>query len=207
MPPATTAEEFVPPSRQLDVLRSAAAQCRGCDLWRPATQVVFGDGDPDARLVLVGEMPGDNEDVAGEPFVGPAGRILDDALHEAGIDRSTAYVTNAVKHFKYEQRGKRRIHKTPSRSEVVSCRPWLEAELEAVRPEVLVLLGATAAKAILGPSFRVTVDRGRDLDSDVAPHVVATIHPSQVLRVPGPGRADARAGLVADLRVVADLLD
>lgn len=207
MAPRTTAAEFVPPSRELDDLRAAAAQCRGCDLWRPATQVVFGDGDPDARLVLVGEMPGDKEDLAGEPFVGPAGRVLDQALAEAGIDRQQVYTTNAVKHFKYEQRGARRLHKTPSRTEVVSCRPWLEAELESLGPEVLVLLGATAAKAVLGPSFKVTQDRGRDLDSDVAPHVVATIHPSQVLRVPKEGRDEARRGLVEDLRVAAALLD
>jgi uracil-DNA glycosylase len=207
MAPETTAQEYLPTSRDLDDLRAAAARCRGCDLWAAATQVVFGAGDPGARVVLVGEMPGDREDLAGEPFVGPAGRILDQALEQAGIDRGATYATNVVKHFKFEERGKRRIHKTPSRTEVVSCRPWLLAELESLRPEVVVLLGATAAKAVMGPSFRVTVDRGRLLDSDVAEHVVATIHPSQVLRVPPADREGALAGLVADLRVVAGLLD
>jgi uracil-DNA glycosylase len=203
----TTAAEFLPASRDLDDLRAAAARCRGCPLWEPATQVVFGDGPPRARVVLVGEMPGDAEDLAGVPFVGPAGRVLDEALDRAGIERSSAYATNAVKHFKFEQRGRRRIHKTPSRTEVVSCRPWLEAELAALRPDVVVLLGATASKALLGPSFRVTVQRGRDLHCDVADHVVATVHPSQVLRVPRQGRDDAFDGLVSDLRVVARLLD
>lgn len=207
MAPKTTAAPFVPATRDLDVLRSAAEACRGCPLWEPATQVVFGAGDPAASVLLVGEMPGDKEDLAGEPFVGPAGRILDQALEAAGIDRTRCYTTNAVKHFKYEQRGARRIHKTPSRTEVVSCRPWLEAELDTVAPEVLVLLGATAAKAVLGPGFRVTADRGRLLESDAAPAVVATVHPSQVLRVPREGRDDALAGLVADLTVVAGLLD
>jgi uracil-DNA glycosylase family protein len=207
MAPRTTAAGFLPDSRDLDELRQAATRCRGCDLWAPATQVVFGHGPSRARVVLVGEMPGDKEDLAGEPFVGPAGRVLDQALDQAGIERAAAYATNAVKHFKFEERGKRRIHKTPTRTEVVSCRPWLDAELDAIHPEVVVLLGATAAKAIMGPSFRVTVDRGRDLDSDVAEHVVATIHPSQVLRVPPEDRDRALAGLVADLRVVAALLD
>lgn len=206
MAPKTTAAEFVPASRDLDELRRAATECRGCDLWAPATQVVFGQGDPRARVILVGEQPGDKEDRAGEPFVGPAGRILDQALGEAGLDRSRTYLTNAVKHFKFEERGKRRIHKTPSRTEVVSCRPWLEAEVASLRPEVLVLLGATAAKAVMGPSFRVTAERGRVLSSDLAPSVVATVHPSQVLRVPSGDRDEAFAGLVADLRVAAALL-
>jgi DNA polymerase len=201
-----TAADFVPASRDLDDLRRAAESCRGCDLWAPATQVVFGDGNPNARVVLVGEQPGDKEDLAGKPFVGPAGHILDQALERAGIDRRTVWATNAVKHFKFEERGKRRIHKTPSRTEVVSCRPWLEAEVQALRPEVVVLLGATAAKAVMGPSFKVTVDRGRDLPSDVADHVVATIHPSQVLRVPPQDRDEALAGLVADLSLVPRLL-
>ncbi len=206
------ASEFVPAgAADLETLRSAAAGCQGCDLYRDATQTVFGDGAPDARVVLLGEQPGDREDRQGEPFVGPAGVLLDRVLDEAGIDRSTAYVTNVVKHFKFTERGKRRIHQTPNRTEIAACRPWLAAKLELLRPEVVVCLGATAAKAIFGASFRITRQHGVLLpppdveglpwDAGVGPPVLATIHPSAVLRA--EDRTAMRAGLVEDLRVVA----
>lgn len=211
-----TAADFVPASRDLAELSAASRTCRGCDLFENATQTVFGEGPATARLMLIGEQPGDQEDVAGEPFVGPAGRLLDKALTQADVQRAPVYVTNAVKHFKFtrSERGVRRIHKTPSRTEVVACRPWLFAELEAVDPEVVVLLGATAAKALLGNDFRVTAHRGEvlrlppgDAPSGVDPKIVATIHPSAVLRGPAEARQDNLAGLVADLRVAAELLD
>jgi DNA polymerase len=202
-----SAEPYLPERRSLDTLRAAVDGCRGCGLWEHATQGVIGEGSVKAELVLVGEQPGDQEDKQGSPFVGPAGRILDQALEEAGIDRSRAYVTNAVKHFKWKARGKRRIHQKPTWSELAACKPWLEAELELVKPGVLVCLGATAAQSLLGKQFRVTRERGVPLASDLAEHVVATIHPSAVLRA---GDDDARRaeleGLVRDLRVVADLL-
>src|SRR5215210_9059252 len=173
------ARPFVPERGGLKGLREAAAGCRGCHLWRPATQTVFGEGRKASRVMLVGEQPGDKEDRAGKPFVGPAGRELDRGLEAAGIDRSDAYVTNMVKHFKFEERGRRRIHQTPKRFEIDACKPWLEEELKVVRPEVLVLLGATAAKALLGSSFRVTQQRGQVIEeTGLAPIVVATIHPS-----------------------------
>ena len=204
-----TAATFVPAGASLAELATAAEGCRGCPLWEPATQVVFGAGPPDARVVLVGEQPGDSEDLAGEPFIGPAGRLLDGALEEAGIDRSTTYVTNAVKHFKYRAQGKRRIHATPDRWEVAACTPWLQAEMEVLRPEVVVLLGATAGKAVFGPSFRVTQSRGvllpwppsGDEGRYGGGQALATLHPSAVLR--SDDRDAARAGLVADLRVAA----
>ncbi len=201
-----TATPFVPDTTDLDALRAAAPDCRGCPLWEPATQVVFGRGGPGARLMLVGEQPGDVEDVQGVPFVGPAGRLLVQALDEAGVDRTDVYVTNAVKHFGFTVRGKRRIHATPGTWEVAACRPWLTAELAAVRPELVVLLGATAAKAVYGPSFRVTQQRGAVMDwpSGDGPRALATIHPSAVLRA--DDTAAALAGLVTDLRVVADAL-
>ncbi len=176
------ATPFLPERRSLKALREAARGCRGCHLWRPATQTVFGEGLRRARLVLVGEMAGDREDRAGAPFVGPAGRELDRALAEVGIDRREAYVTNVVKHFKFEERGKRRIHKKPGRLEVAACKPWLDEELDLIRPEGIALLGATAAQALVGPAFRLRADRGRLLDSDLAPFVLATIHPSAILR-------------------------
>lgn len=200
-----TAAAFLPEDRSLPSLAAAAEGCRGCPLWEPATQVVFGAGPPDARLVVVGEQPGDQEDRAGEPFVGPAGRLLDGALVDAGIDRSTTYVTNAVKHFKYRAQGKRRVHATPDTWEVRACTPWLQEEVAVVRPEVVVLLGATAGKAVFGSSFRVTQSRGVPMpwpSGDA--QVVATIHPSAVLR--SDDREAARAGLVADLRVAAAAL-
>jgi DNA polymerase len=189
-------------------LRSEAAACTRCDLYRSATQVVFGEGPADARLVLVGEQPGDKEDLAGEPFVGPAGRVLDEALDAAGIDRSTVYVTNVVKHFKWEpaRGGKVRLHKTPNAAERRACRVWLEQELSVVRPEVLVCLGASAATELLGRDFKVTQRRGQWVDSPLAPHVLATVHPSSILRGPPEARQEAQAALAADLRVAASAL-
>ena len=193
----------------LATLREEAATCRNCDLFRNATQTVFGEGRARARVVLVGEQPGDAEDRAGRPFVGPAGRLLDDALAAAGIERSDVYITNAVKHFKWRSRGKRRIHQRPNAGEVAACRPWLLAELDAIRPEVLVVLGATSAQALLGRSFRVTKQRGEPLQgTGFAPHVVATIHPAAVLRERDDStRRAARAGLIRDLDVVQALLE
>jgi uracil-DNA glycosylase len=210
------AAAFVPDTDDLSVLSDASQSCEGCDLYRNATQVVFGEGSSKAKVFFVGEQPGDQEDKAGHPFVGPAGRLLDKALAAAGIDRETVYVTNAVKHFKFEERGVRRIHKTPSRTEVVSCRPWLLTELNAVRPDVVVLLGATAAKSLMGSDFRLTAHRGevlrlptdnKKIDLDIDPQVVATVHPSAILRGPQDDRETAFDALVADLRVVAGLAD
>jgi uracil-DNA glycosylase family protein len=202
-----TAAEFLPDRRTLTGLREAVQGCRGCDLYKNATQAVFGEGAPDAEVFLVGEQPGDKEDLAGKPFVGPAGQLLDRALEEAGIDRSQTYVANAVKHFKWQARGKRRIHQKPSWSEIVACRPWLEAELEVVRPRLVVCLGATAAQSLLGRDFRVTQHRGELLDSDLAEHVTATIHPSAILRRQDEESRHAEfAAFVDDLRVVARVL-
>lgn len=214
---APGARDFVPDTTDLAVLADAVAGCKGCDLHLDATQAVFGAGRRGSALMMVGEQPGDQEDRAGAPFVGPAGKLLDRALVAAGIDRDAVYVTNAVKHFKFTrpERGTRRIHKTPSRTEVVACRPWLLAELDAVQPEVVVLLGATAAKAVMGNDFRVTAHRGEVLrlpssadltDLDVDPEVVATVHPSSVLRGPPEDREKAFDALTADLRVAAGLL-
>jgi uracil-DNA glycosylase len=201
-PPRT--EDFLPPRKDLASLSNAAERCRGCSLYLRATQTVFGEGDATARVVVVGEQPGDHEDRQGRPFVGPAGRVLDDALGEAGLDRSSVYVTNAVKHFSFEERGKRRIHKKPRPSEVRACRPWLEAELDAIRPDVLVLLGATAAQAVFGPSFRITQERGKLQKSTLAPVVLATAHPSSILRAPDDASRELGfRALVADLTVAA----
>lgn len=200
------AEEYVPDSAGLGELRKAVQKCRGCDLYRDATQAVFGEGPADASVVLVGEVPGDQEDRQGHPFVGPAGKLLDRALDEAGFDRSELYLTNAVKHFKFTERGKRRIHQKPGRTEVVACRPWLLAELDGLRPEVVVFLGATAAQSLLGTGFRVTKERGKVVE---LPHrterAVATVHPSAVLR--SDDREAAYRDLVADLAVAASVLD
>jgi DNA polymerase len=192
----------------LEELRKAAAGCRACPLWKTGTQTVFGEGEPGAAVMLVGEQPGDQEDKAGRPFVGPAGRVLDEALAAVGIDRETAYVTNAVKHFKWEARGKRRIHAKPSWTEIAACRTWLDGELEAVRPTVLVCLGATAAQSLLGRDFRVTKQRGTWVDSDLAPHVTATIHPSAILRQRSDDerRAEMKR-FVADLQIVKSVLE
>jgi DNA polymerase len=194
---------------KIDSLAHDAADCRACDLWRNATQTVFGQGPANAELMLVGEQPGDREDLAGQPFVGPAGRVLDDALAAAGIDRERVYVTNAVKHFKWRARGKRRIHDKPNRAEVAACRQWLDGELAVVQPRVLVLLGATAAQALLGTGFRVTRERGRPIDdTEFARHVVATVHPSAIVRIRDRAeRAEAERGLAADLRLAAQLVD
>ena len=199
-----SAAEYLPESRSLTALREAALGCRACPLWRTGTQTVFGEGARAAEVMLVGEQPGDKEDVAGRPFVGPAGKLLDGALAEAGIDRDRAYVTNVVKHFKWQAKGKRRIHAKPAWAEIAACRPWLEAELDAVKPDVLVCLGATAAQALLGRQFRVTRERGKPVESDLAPNVIATIHPSAVLR--SDNREQEFRGLVSDLQVVAALL-
>jgi DNA polymerase len=202
-----TAAPFLPARRSLASLASAARGCRGCPLYKRALQTVFGEGRARAPLVLVGEMPGDAEDKAGRPFVGPAGRLLDRALAEAGIAREEAYVTNAVKHFKWEERGKRRLHKTPSANEVRACRPWLLAELETIRPRVIVALGATAAKSLLGSGFLVSRERGRFVASELAPFVTATVHPSAVLRQRSDAeRHEEMRRLVADLRRVARAL-
>ena len=201
-----SAADFLPPRLTLPALREAVQGCRGCHLYKNATQAVFGEGRRGAAVMLVGEQPGDQEDLAGKPFVGPAGKLLDRALDDAGIDRDAAYVTNAVKHFKWEPRGKRRIHAKPSWSEVAACRPWLEAELAVVKPTVLVLLGAVAAQGLLGKQFRVTKQRGELVDSPLAQYVTATIHPSAILRGEPADRERELAGLVADLRKVATLL-
>jgi DNA polymerase len=197
-----TAAAYVPPGADLDELATAVQGCRGCPLYERATQAVFGEGPAGARLVLVGEQPGDQEDLAGRPFVGPAGRLLDQALAEAGIDRDAVWLTNAVKHFKWRPAGKRRIHEKPARSEVVACKPWLEAELALIEPALVVLLGATAAQALLGPAFRVTKQRGEVLPGP--PRMLATVHPSSILRAPdGETRAKEHAGFVADLKAAA----
>jgi uracil-DNA glycosylase len=202
-----TAAPLVPESPTLPKLREAAAGCKACDLWKTGTQTVFGEGTRNAEIVFVGEQPGDKEDLAGRPFVGPAGRVLDEALEAAGIDRKLAYVTNAVKHFKWEPRGKRRIHAKPNLAELTACRPWLDAELAVVKPKVLVALGATAAQALLGRQFRVTKQRGVAVESDLAPYVIATVHPSSILRQEtDQDRAAAFEELVSDLRTVAKLL-
>jgi DNA polymerase len=202
-----SAAELVPPRPSLTTLRKAAADCRACPLWERATQTVFGEGTSAANVMLVGEQPGDQEDRRGAPFVGPAGRLLDKALEAAGIARELAYVTNAVKHFKWEPRGKRRIHAKPAWSELAACRPWLEAELGVVSPRVLVLLGATAAQSLLGKDFRVTRHRGEWLESELAEHVTATIHPSAILRQrDNESRRKELAAFVEDLRLVAAVL-
>jgi DNA polymerase len=204
---ARSAAPFVPRTTNLDKLRAAVQKCTGCDLYKNATQAVFGEGPSNGHVMLVGEQPGDQEDRQGKPFVGPAGALLDKALEDAGIPRDDVYVTNAVKHFKWEPRGKRRIHKKPRISEIKACRPWLEAELRAVEPAVVVCLGATAAQAVLGPQFKLMQDRGRVQTSPLAERVVATIHPSAVLRAPdSEGRRQAYQMLVDDLTVVARLL-
>jgi uracil-DNA glycosylase len=202
-----TATPLLPESPTLPKLREAAADCKACDLWKTGTQTVFGEGLKKAEILFVGEQPGNDEDLAGRPFVGPAGRVLDEGLEQAGIDRTLAYVTNVVKHFKWEPRGKRRIHAKPNWAEIAACRPWLDAELEVVKPKVLVCLGATAAQALLGRQFRVTKQRGVPVESDLAPHVIATVHPSSILRQETEqDRQAAMAAFVADLKVVAKLL-
>jgi DNA polymerase len=197
----------IPSERDLDSLRAAAAGCQACDLWKTGTQTVFGEGSRRADVMLVGEQPGDQEDKQGRPFVGPAGRVLDEALEAAGIDRSKVYVTNVVKHFKWTAQGKRRIHKKPNAEEIGACKPWLEAELESVKPRMLICLGATAAQALLGRSFKVTQQRGQLVDSDLAPMVIATVHPSSILRsADDESRRVEMKRFVEDLHVASDAL-
>jgi uracil-DNA glycosylase family protein len=201
------AERYVPATRDLAVVQAAAAGCRGCDLWSRATQTVFGEGPSVAEVMLVGEQPGDREDSEGHPFVGPAGRVLDEALERAGIERDRAYVTNAVKHFRWKERGKRRLHERPLRSHMVACRPWLRAELEIVAPRLLVLMGAVAAQSLLGPDFGVLRERGRLREAgDGLPRLVATVHPSSILRAPEGERTARMDEFVDDLRVAAAAL-
>jgi DNA polymerase len=198
----------IDPARSLSAVRTAAADCRACDLYKNATQTVFGEGPRRAAVMMVGEQPGDQEDLNGHPFVGPAGRLLDRALEEAGVDRRLVYLTNVVKHFKWEPRGKRRIHMKPNAAEVAACRPWLEAELGLVRPRVLVCLGAVAAQALLGRQFKVSIDRGRFVESPLASRVLATVHPSSILRARDEeSRRDQMATFVKDLKTVAAALD
>ena len=207
MPEHPEPEELIPPRPTLSGLRSAVQRCHGCDLYRYATQAVFGEGAAHARLVLVGEQPGDQEDQQGHPFVGPAGKLLDRALEEAGIDRSQVYVTNAVKHFKFEERGKRRIHKKPKASEVNACHPWLEAEMSVIQPKVVVCLGATAAQAILGRTYRLTKERGNFVEHRWAPFVTSTVHPSAILRAPDEEQRHAEyMQFVADLKKAREKL-
>jgi DNA polymerase len=203
----TSAAEYLPESRSLPVMRAAAQSCRGCDLYRHSTQAVFGEGTSKALVMLVGEQPGDQEDRQGAPFVGPAGRMLDKALEEAGIDRKTVYVTNAVKHFKFEERGKRRIHKKPGMTEVAACRPWLEAEIQAVKPRIVAALGATAAASLAGKQLQVTRDRGKFFPHPLAEAVTVTVHPSALLRMDDPKQKQAEyERLVSDLRAIRERL-
>jgi DNA polymerase len=203
-----SATEFFPEKKTLSAFKDAAADCKACDLWKRGTQTVFGEGARRARVLFVGEQPGNEEDLTGKPFVGPAGRLFDNALGDAGIDRSQAYVTNVVKHFKWEPRGKRRIHKKPNSQEITACRPWLEAEVALVKPKVIVALGATAAQALLGPKFRVTKQRGEFLESTLAPYIMATVHPSSILRAPDDETRHAEMRLfVNDLKKLAKVIN
>lgn len=183
-PSESKAWDLIPPRPTLSLVKNAAAGCRACDLWKKGTQTVFGEGSRRASVMFIGEQPGNEEDLTGKPFVGPAGRLFDNALGAAGIDRKQTYVTNVVKHFKWEPRGKRRIHKKPNSMEIAACRPWLETEIALVKPDVIVALGATAAQALLGPQFRVTKQRGEFISSTLARYVMATVHPSSILRAP-----------------------
>jgi DNA polymerase len=199
-----SATPLLPLHGNLEDLKEAAKNCKACDLWKHSTQTVFGEGAPNAKIMFVGEQPGDQEDLEGRPFIGPAGKLLDTALADVGIERKKVYVTNAVKHFKWEPRGKRRIHKKPNAAEIAACRPWLDAEIAALRPKIIVLLGATAAQSLLGLDFRVTQHRGELLKSDLAPFVMATVHPSSILRAPDEqARHDAMKQFIADLKKIA----
>jgi len=206
VPEKQTAAAWLPDRVTISSLREAAAGCKGCGLWASATQTVFGEGRRHAPLMLVGETPGNDEDLAGRPFVGPAGRLLDRGLADAGIDRDAAYVTNVVKHFKWEPRGKRRLHRRPDAGEIGACLPWLQAEIACIQPRVLVCLGATAAQALLGRAFRVTRRRGELVASPLAPYVLATIHPSAILRKPDEEREQEMERFVADLRIARRIL-
>ncbi|MDX6710993.1 MAG: uracil-DNA glycosylase [Blastocatellia bacterium] len=203
-----TARDLIPEKPTLSSLRKAAADCKACDLWKRGTQTVFGEGSAHARILLIGEQPGNEEDLKGRPFVGPAGRLLDKAFAEVGIDRTEAYVTNVVKHFKWEPRGKLRIHKKPNSQEIEACRPWLEAEISVVQPQAIMLLGATAAQALLGRQFRVTKQRGVPIESPLARYVMATVHPSSILRAPdGETREAEYREFVNDLKKLVRLLE
>src|SRR4051812_40754559 len=203
----TSAEDFFPKRKSIKAFREAAEDCKACDLWERGTQTVFGEGARRAEIVFVGEQPSNEEDLSGKPFVGPAGRLLDNALVEAGIDRVQTYVTNVVKHFKWEPRGKRRIHKKPNAGEIVACRPWLEAEISLIKPKVIVCLGATAAQALLGPKFRVSQQRGQFIESALAPYILATVHPSSILRAPDDeARHLELRRFIDDLKKVAHVL-
>ena len=205
--PIMTAAPLIPANPTLEKLREAAAGCQACDLWKRGTQTVFGEGSRHAKVMFVEEQPGDQEDLQGRPFVGPAGRVLDGALEIAGIDRNDVYVTNAVKHFKWERRGRRRIHKKPRQLEIAACRPWLEAEIAVTKPEVVVCLGATAAQSLLGPKFKVTEQRGEVMPSILAPFIVATVHPSSILRAPDEeARQESMTAFVDDMRSIAGML-
>ena len=205
--PETSAEEFFPDRKSLKAFREAAADCQACDLWERGTQTVFGEGGRGAEILFVGEQPGNEEDLTGKPFVGPAGRLLDEALKEAGIDRARTYVTNVVKHFKWEPRGKRRIHKKPNAREITACRPWLEAEISLVKPKIIVCLGATAAQALLGSKFKVSRQRGQFIESTLAPYVMATVHPSSILRAPDDEtRHREKREFIDDLKQLAHVL-
>jgi DNA polymerase len=198
---------LLPDKLTLPALRAAAAGCKACNLWKLGTQTVFGEGSENARVMMIGEQPGDKEDIQGRPFVGPAGAVLDKALAAAGIDRKDVYVTNIVKHFKWEPRGKRRLHKKPNALEISACRPWLGAEINVIKPQVVVLLGATAAQGVMGRTFRVTQHRGEWLSSEIAPSVMATVHPSSILRAPDDdSRHEEMRKFVADLKKVAERL-
>lgn len=205
--PEISTEDFFPNRKSIKAFREAAADCRACDLWKRGTQTVFGDGARRAEIVFVGEQPGNEEDLSGQPFVGPAGRLLNDALVEAGIDRTQTYVTNVVKHFKWEPRGKRRIHKKPNAGEINACRPWLEAEINLVKPKIIVCLGATAAQALLGSKFKVSKQRGQFIESTLAPYIMATVHPSSILRAPDDEtRHLEKRRFIDDLKKVAHVL-
>ncbi len=202
-----TAENLIPDTPTLFSLKEAASDCKACDLWENATQTVFGEGAKRAKVMFIGEQPGNDEDLKGHPFVGPAGRLLDQALEEAGIDRQQTYVTNVVKHFKWEPRGKRRIHKKPNSTEIEACRPWLEAEIDTVRPKIIVCLGATAAQALFGKDFRVSKQRGQPIASSLADLVMATVHPSSILRATDETREEEMEQFIDDLKIVADALN
>ncbi|HEX5875860.1 MAG TPA: UdgX family uracil-DNA binding protein [Pyrinomonadaceae bacterium] len=203
----SAAWDLIPPRLTLPALKNAAADCRACDLWKKGTQTVFGEGSRRVNVMFVGEQPGNEEDLTGKPFVGPAGRFFDNALEEAGIDRKQTYVTNVVKHFKWEPRGKRRIHKKPNAVEIAACRPWLESEIAVIKPDVIVALGATAAQSLLGPQFRVTKQRGEFIPSTLAPYVMATVHPSSILRAPDDETREMETRLfIDDLKKLAKVI-
>ena len=202
-----TAAPLIPPRPTINKLRDAAAGCRACHLWKLGTQTVFGEGRQSSTVMFIGEQPGNSEDIEGRPFVGPAGTLLDKALAEAGIDRSKVYVTNVVKHFKWEPRGKRRIHKKPNALEITACRPWLEAEIQVVKPRAIICLGSTAAQAVIGPKFKVTLQRGQFVDSPLAEFVTATVHPSSILRAPtDEARRLETKRFIADLKTIRDAI-